>query len=56
MVEPLSYCFSQCTTINKDYDMCYSVYGMVHIKASLLLIEINRACNDGSGFPFSLSE
>ena len=35
--------------------MCYPVYGMVHIKEPMLLIDKSSLCG-GSGFPFSLSE
>ena len=35
--------------------MCYTVYGIVHIKESLKLIEKSTLCG-GSGFPLSLSE
>ena len=58
MVEPLSY-FSVQPVLhdwcNKGCCMCYLVYGMVHIKEPLLLIEKNSPCGD-SMFPFSLSE
>ena len=40
---------------NKGCGMCYPVYGMVHIKEPLLLIDKSSLCG-GSGFPFSLSE
>ena len=40
---------------NKSCGMCYPVYGMVHRKEPLLLIEKSGPCG-GSGFPLSLSE
>ena len=40
---------------NTGHGMCYSVYGMVHIKELLLLIEKSSPCG-GSRFPLSLSE
>ena len=40
---------------NKGCGMYYPVYGMVHIKESLLLIGKSSPCGD-SGFPLSLSE
>ena len=40
---------------NKGRGMCYHVYGMMHIKEPLLLIEKSSLCC-GSGFPLSLSE
>ena len=42
--------------INKGCSICYSVYGMVHIKNNLLLFKKNSSCRGGSGFPLSLSE
>ena len=33
--------------------MCYPVYGMVHIKEPLLLIENSIPCSGGSGFSLS---
>ena len=36
-------------------DMCYPVYGIVHIKEPLLSIGKSSPCG-GSGFPLSLSE
>ena len=36
--------------------MCYSVYGMMHIKEPLLLIGKSSSCGGGSGFSLSLSE
>ena len=50
MVDPLGY-FS----CNKGRGMCYPVWGMMHIKEPLLLIEKSSLCG-GSRFPFSLSE
>ena len=41
--------------VNKDCGMCHPVYGMVHIKEPLLLIDKSSLCG-GSRFPFSLSE
>ena len=47
---------SQCsTTGNKGRGMWYPVFGMVHIKESLLLIGKSSPCG-GSRFPLSLSE
>ena len=40
---------------NKGRGMYYSVYGMMHIKESLLIIGKSILCG-GSGFPLSLSE
>ena len=57
-VDPLSYFSFQPVLhdwCNKDRGMCYSVFGMVHIKEPLLLIGKSSLCG-GSGFPFSLSE
>ena len=58
MVDPLSY-FPIPAILhdwyNKGRGMCYPVYGMVHIKERLLLIEKSSPCG-GSGFPLSLSE
>ena len=50
---PLS--FSLHDWCNKGRGMCYPVWGMVHIKEPLLLIDNSSLCG-GSGFPFSLSE
>ena len=36
--------------------MCYSVYGMVHIKEPLLRIEKSCPCSGINGFSLSLSE
>ena len=58
MVYPLSYFSFQPMLhdwCNKGRDMCYPVYGMVHIKEPLLLIGKRSPCG-GSGFPLSLSE
>ena len=57
-VDPLSYFSFQPVLhdwCNKGRGMCYPVYGMVHIKEPLLLIDKSSLCG-GSGFPFSLSE
>ena len=58
MVDPLSYFSFQPVFhdwCNKGRGMCYSVYGMMHIKEPLLLIgKSSPWC--GSGFPLSLSE
>ena len=57
-VDPLSYFSFQPVLhdwCNKGCGMCYPVYGMVHIKETLLLIGKSSLCG-GSGFPFSLSE
>ena len=57
-VDPLSYFSFQPVPHdwgNKGRGMCYPVYGMVHIKEPLLLIDKSSLCG-GSGFPFSLSE
>ena len=40
---------------NKGRGMCYPVWGTVHVKEPLLLIDKSSLCV-GSGFPFSLSE
>ena len=40
---------------DKDRGMCYSVYGIVHIKEPLLLIGKSSPCG-GSGFALSLSD
>ena len=40
---------------NKDHGMCYSVYGMMHIKELLLLIGKTSPCG-GSRVLLSLSE
>ena len=40
---------------NKGRGMCYPVYGMVHIKESLLLIGKSNPCG-GNGFHLLLSE
>ena len=57
-VDPLSY-FSLQPVLhdwcNKGRGMCYLVWGMVHIKEPLLLIDKSSLCGV-SGFPFSLSE
>ena len=50
MVDPLGYFLC-----NKGCGMCYPVWGMMHIKEPLLLIEKSSLCG-GSKFPFSLSE
>ena len=59
MVDPLSY-FSFHSVLhdwcNKGHGMCYSVYGMMHIKESMLLIEKSSLRNGSSGFPLLLSE
>ena len=39
---------------NKGRGICYPVYGVVHIKNPLLLIEKSAPCSGGSGFPLSL--
>ena len=57
-VDPLSYFSFQPVLhnwCNKGRGMCYPVYGMVHIKEPLLLIDKSSLCGS-SGFPFSLSE
>ena len=36
--------------------MCYPVRVVVHIKERLLLIANTNSCNEGSGFPLSLSQ
>ena len=57
-VDPLSYFLFQPVLhdwCNKGRGMCYPVYGMVHIKEPLLLIDKSSLCG-GSGFLFSLSE
>ena len=57
-VDPLSYFSFQPVLhdwCNKGRGMCYPVYGIVHIKEPLLLIDKSSLCG-GSGFPFSLSE
>ena len=57
-VDPLSYFSFQPVLhhwCNKGCGMYYPVYGMVHIKEPLLLINKSSLCG-GSGFPFSLSE
>ena len=57
-VDPFSYFLFQPVLhdwCNKDCDMCYPVYGMMHIKEPLLLIRKSRPCG-GSGFPLLLSE
>ena len=57
-VDPLSYFSLQpvhhdgCT---KGRVKCYPIFGMVHIKEPLLLIENNSPCA-GNGCPLSLSE
>ena len=56
-VDPLSYFMFQPVLhdwCNKGRGMSYPVYGMVHIKEPLLLINKSSLCG-GSGFPFSLS-
>ena len=57
-VDPLSY-FSFQPVLHdwciKGRGMCYTVYGIVHIKEPLLLIGKSSPCG-GSRFPFSLSE
>ena len=58
MVDPLTYfSFQQVLHdwCNKGRGMCYSIYGMVHIKEPLLLIG-KSSPSGGSGFPLSLSE
>ena len=66
-VGPTQLCFRsrQCSTIrpilssimvfrnccNKDYDLIYSVYKMVHIKYVLRLIRKNSPLRVGSGYP-----
>ena len=58
MVNQLSYIAFQSVLhdwCNKARGMCYHVYGMVHIKEPLLIIENSIPCV-GSGFPLSLSE
>ena len=57
-VDPLSYFSFQPVLhdwCNKGRGMCYPVYGMVHIKEPLLLIDKSSLCG-GSEFPFLLSE
>ena len=58
MVDPLSY-FSFKPVLhdwcNKGRGMCYHIYGMVHIKDSLLLT-IKSSPRAGSGFLLSLYE
>ena len=39
---------------NKDRDMGYSVYRVVHIKYPVLLIEKSSQCSDSSRFPLFL--
>ena len=58
MVNPLSYFSFQPVLhdwCNKGRGMCNPVYGMVHIKKTLLLIG-KSSSGGGSGFPLSLSE
>ena len=57
-VDPLSYFSFQPVLhdwCNKGRGMCYPVFGMVHIKEPLLLID-KSSLRGGSGFSFSLSE
>ena len=57
-VDPLSFFSFQPVLhdwCNKGRGMCHPVYGMVHIKEPLLLIDKSSLCG-GSRFPFSLSE
>ena len=57
-VDPLSYFSFQPVLhdwCNKGCGMCYPVCGMMHIKETLLLIDMSSLCGS-SGFPFSLSE
>ena len=57
-VDPLSYFSFQPVLhdwCNKGCGMYYPVFGMVHIKEPLLLIDKSSLCGS-SGFPFSLSE
>ena len=53
MVDLLSY-FSFQPVLNNWFNKChvmyYPVYGMVHIKDPLLLIEKSSPCNGDSGF------
>ena len=58
MADPLSYFSFQPLPqdwCNKGCGMCYPVYGMVHIKESLLLIGKSSPCG-GSRFRLSLSD
>ena len=58
MVDPLSYFAFQPELhdcCNKGRGIYYPVYGMMHIKEPLLLIEKSSLCG-GSGFPLSLFE
>ena len=57
MVDPFNYISFQPVLhdwCNKGCGICYLVYGMMHIKEPLLLIEKNSSCCS-SGFPLSLS-
>ena len=57
-VDPSSYCSFQPVLndwCNKGRGMCYPVCGIVHIKESLLLIEMSSPCG-GDGITLSLSE
>ena len=59
IVNPLSYSSFQPVLhdwCNKGLGMCYPVYGIVHIKEPLLLIEKRSTCSGGSRIPLSLSE
>ena len=56
IVDPLSYILFQPVVhdwCNKSCGMCYPVYGMMHIKELLLLIEKNSSCCS-SGFPLPI--
>ena len=56
MVDPLIYFSFQPVLhdwCNKGCGMCYPVFGMVHIKEPLLLIDKSSPCG-GSGFPLTI--
>ena len=58
MVEPMSYFLFQPMLpywYNKDCGMCYSIYGIVHIRYQLLLIRKSDPWSGGSGYPLSPS-
>ena len=50
MVDPLSYFSFHPMNHDKGRGICYLIFGMVHIKDPLLLIEKSIPCSGCSGF------